>query len=132
MRAARFMAGMITRPLKSAARTGLRELDNLMSSNQPISSVGGVKNVTAVWKKEFNAAKDTANRYIETRRNQIFDKRMANPEASEWATKMLASNGIKGKAASFLFNGETGNLSKKRIAGLAAAGYVATPDSNRR
>lgn len=132
MRAARFMAGMITRPLKSAAKTGLKEFDNIMSSNQPITTVGGVKNVINVWKNEFNAAKNTANRYVETRRNQIFDKRMANPEAAEWATKMLASNGIKGKAASFLFNGETGNLSKKRIAGLAAAGYVATPNSDRR
>ena len=58
--------------------------------------------------------------FIDQRRNVIFDKRMANPKASEWGTNILMADGLKGKVGSFFFSGETGNLSKARIAGVAA------------
>lgn len=72
------------------------------------------------------AIKDGTVETLNNHRQRVMNARMKNenidPDSfgSKLAQRMLSADGNKGLAAGLLFDGKTGALSKKRIAGLAA------------
>lgn len=141
--------GMITGTLERMANRGMlhsNEAVNKLEKNfGRISKVFADKNfadarLTAYANKKsvgafMKGAKEQLGMDMDNRLFNIAEKRAMNADTrNNFVTRNIVNNNNKyvRRAGSLLINGETGMVSKKRIAGLAAAGYVATPDGDRR
>ena len=123
MRGKQFIEEMFIKPLTAASEkitAASEKIANHQIAMEGNTGIGTIKGINYAYGRGKQAAGKEFAKNMESRRYNILDKRVNNENASKWATDLLMADGAKGNVASLFFSGETGNLSKTRIAGVAA------------
>ena len=84
--------------------------ETVLGSNQPI------RKATAA----YYGAKGGTGNYLKNRQSNLVSMREADLDANDSITNWLKKDGALQKGASLFFEGDTGMLSKTRIAGVGA------------
>lgn len=142
MRATKFITDIAEKVLEPAAKSIEVATERIAKGGVALESNRGVmtsvKNTMRQVRAGAGRGMHEAKNMLNSRADSIAELRAANPEKFDGLGSGIASWAIGGKgkhnfaqrAVSLMYDGETGALSKGRIAGVGVGVYALTPSSN--